>query len=366
MTASADRRFIGKKITDLPTPCALVDEAALEHNLNLMADYFARRQCKLRPHFKSHKCVTLAKKQLAAGSAVGITCAKLSEAEVLVAGGVCDVLIANQVVGPDKAERLAQLLRRATVRVCVDAEKNVLELARAAEAGGVEIGCLVEVDIGMGRCGVPPGDPALKLARFIERTRGVRLDGLQGYEGHLVFLSEEEGRTKAVTDSINLLTDTAQFIRAAGLPVNIVSGGGTGTYDVTGSIEGMNEVQAGSYALMDSWYASIRPEFRNALTVLATVISAPRPGRATLDVGVKGVGAEFGPPLLADRPEAQIKKFRTEEHTVVHNIRADVGEKLRLIPSHGCTTCNLHRRLFIHRDNIVTDVWPVEGSGCLE
>ena len=366
MTLSADRRFIGNRITDLTTPCALVDEAALEHNLNFMADYFARRPCKLRPHFKSHKCVALAKKQLASGSAVGITCAKLSEAEVVVAGGVRDVLIANQVVGAHKAQRLAQLLRRATVRVCVDSEKNILELARAAEAAGVEIGCLVEVDIGMGRCGVLPGHPALQLARFTDRTKGVRLDGLQGYEGHIIFLSEEEGRTKAVTDSISLLMDTAQVIRATGLTVNIVSGGGTGTYDVTGNIQGMNELQAGSYALMDSRYAAIRPEFRNALTVLTTVISVPRPGRATLDVGAKGVGAEFGPPLVADHPDAEIKKFRSEEHTTVDSIHAAIGEKLRLIPSHGCTTCNLHRRLFVHRDGMVTDVWAVEGSGCLE
>jgi len=366
MTDAYARQWIGLPVEELNTPCALVDLDALDFNLKYMADYFVDRRAKLRPHFKSHKCVTLARRQLAAGSAVGITCAKLSEAEVLVAGGVTDALIANQVVGARKAERLAELVGKANARVCVECESNILELAEAGRAAGVEIGCLIEVDIGMKRCGAPPGEATLELARLLDRTDGARFDGLQGFEGHIIFTSEEDGRQEIVSRSIGLMVETRRLIEKSGLPVRIVSGGGSGTYDIVGNIEGVDEVQVGSYALLDCWYKRVRPEFRNALSVLATVISVPDEGRATLDVGVKGVGAEFGPPLVADRPEAEIKMFRSEEHTMIHHIRARVGDKVRLIPSHGCTTCNLHRRLFVHRDGVIVDVWPIEGAGCLE
>ena len=176
--------FIGKPVSALPTPALVVDMEALDHNLKALADYFASRRAKLRPHFKSHKCVTLARRQLESGSAVGITCAKLAEAEMLVADGVKDVLVANQVVGAPKAQRLAALNRGAAVRSAVDSAVNVAELGAAALDAGVIIGVLIEVDIGMRRCGVPPGEPAVALARTIQNTRGLRFDGLQAYEGH--------------------------------------------------------------------------------------------------------------------------------------------------------------------------------------
>src|ERR1035438_7206753 len=209
---------------------------------------------KLRPHFKSHKCVTLARRQLESGSAVGITCAKLAEAEMLVAGGVKDVLGANQVVGAPKAQRLAALNRGAAVRSAVDSAVNVAELGAAALDAGVIIGVLIEVDIGMRRCGVPPGEPAVALARTIQNTRGLRFDGLQAYEGHLVTLPNFEERRQKVTEAMHPLLQTRQSLQAADLPCQIVSGGGTGTYDITGNLEVFDEVQAGSYALMDNSY----------------------------------------------------------------------------------------------------------------
>jgi len=356
--------YVGKSIDELTTPALIVEADALEHNLRLLADYFGERHCKLRPHFKSHKCVSLAKRQIAAGNCVGITAAKLSEAEVLVAGGVDDVLIANQIVGERKAERVAALTRQATVRTVVDSELNVAQLADAARVAETEIGILVEVDIGMSRCGVAPGDATLGLARLVHTTPGVRLDGLQGFEGHIVLRDDADERRRICIESMELLVGMRAALADAGLPCPIVSGGGTGTYDVTGNVEGIDEMQAGSYALMDACYAKVRPEFRRALSVLSTVVSA-RSDVIVGDVGLKGIGSDFGFPLIAGHPEAEVL-YVAEEHLPIRNVPAAVGDRLRVIPTHGCTTCNLHRRMWIVRDDVIEDVWPIEGSGCLE
>jgi D-serine deaminase-like pyridoxal phosphate-dependent protein len=162
--------------------------------------------------------------------------------------------------------------------------------------------------------------------------------------------------------------DTRRLIEAAGLPVRVLSGGGTGTYDMSGIMDGVDEVQAGTYALMDHYYAQRRPEFAIALSVIATVISSNGSDHAVLDVGVKGVGAEFGVPVLADRPEDVIPRFESEEHTSVKvsGRPLKIGDRTRLVPSHVCTTCNLHRRIYAVRGGMVEDVWAIEGSGCLE
>jgi D-serine deaminase-like pyridoxal phosphate-dependent protein len=356
--------YIGRPVDALPTPALVVDVDGLDANLRRLAGYFAGRPAKLRPHFKSHKCVTLARRQLAAGSAVGITCAKLAEAEVLVAGEVADVLIANQVVGAGKAQRLAALNRRATVRCAVDSPANVTELGAAAEALGVEIGVLVEVDLGMKRCGVAPGAPTLDLARQVAMTSGLRFDGLQGYEGHLVTLPDLDERRRRTTEAMAELVQCRGMLAAAGLPCHIVSGGGTGTYDITGTVAGIDEIQAGTYALMDAAYQRIRPEFGCCRWVEATIISAAE-GRAVADVGVKGMGCEFGPPRVLGFPAAEVP-YVAEEHTPLRNVTACVGQHVRIVPSHGCTTNNLHRRLWVARQDTIEDVWPIEASGCLE
>jgi D-serine deaminase-like pyridoxal phosphate-dependent protein len=358
------RSLLGREVDALTTPALMVEADTLEHNLKLMAEYFGQRACKLRPHYKSHKCNALAQRQLDAGGAVGITAAKLSEAEVLVAGGITDVLIANQVVGPDKARRVAELNRQGLVRVAVDSQHNVAELGNAAAAAGVDIGVLVEVDIGMNRCGVAAGEPTLELARQVHETEGLRLDGLQGFEGHLVLVADAADRSARTRESIELLVSQRGVLEDAGLPCPIVSGGGTGTYDVTGNIPGMDEMQAGTYALMDAHYHKVRPEFQCALSVLATVISA-RGRTIVADVGLKGVGSDFGFPEIAGQPDATVL-YVAEEHLPIENVSASVGDRIRVVPTHGCTTCNLHRRMWIVRDNIIEDVWPINASGCLE
>jgi D-serine deaminase-like pyridoxal phosphate-dependent protein len=350
------------------TPALLLDADALEANLQRMASFFVRRHCKLRPHFKSHKCTTIARLQMKAG-AVGITCAKLGEAEAVADAGIRNILIANQIVGPIKIRRLIELCRRADPVVLVDSSDNVKSLSEGASAAGVSIGVLVEVDVGMGRCGVAPAQPTLDLARVVASSAGLRFEGLQGYEGHCVDLRDETERINKTRQSLKMLVETRRLIERSGLRVNIVSGGGTGTYTITGDCEGVDEVQAGSYAAMDWWYGDIRPEFKQAMSILATVISRPNPGLVVIDVGRKGCGAEWGAPRVKNLPGSKVAGFGSEEHmkiAVPQDSTIRVGERLEIIPSHGCTTSNLYSEFTVHRAGLVTDKWPIEGRGKLQ
>jgi D-serine deaminase-like pyridoxal phosphate-dependent protein len=356
---------IGCVVEDLDTPTLLLDRAASDRNLAKMATFFRDRPSKLRPHFKNHKCVTLAKRQMLAG-AVGMTCAKLGEAEVLVENGFRDVLIANQVVGQVKIERLVKLAGKARVSVAVDHIDHAQAISQAAASAGVVVPMLIEVDIGMGRCGLPPGDPVLELARNLIGLPGIQLAGLQAYEGHLVNVLDRDQRRKQSREAMQRAVDTRRLLESHGISVSCVSGCSSATYDSTGVLEGVDEIQAGTYATMDRQYHRLAPEFEIALSILVRVISRPGRSKAVLDVGVKGAGAEFGVPGLRDYPNVEIPFFLAEEHVVVNQAPDwPIGTPLHLIPSHACTTCNLYRELVVHEDGRVVDVWPIEASGKL-
>lgn len=348
---------------DLDTPALVLDLDALEANIAYMADFMAGVTAKLRPHSKTHKCAEIARRQVAAG-AVGITCAKLGEAEAL-APVAPDILIANQIVGPTKIGRLVQLRRSTDVMVAVDDPGNIDDLSAAAVAVGVTLRVLVEVDTGMSRCGVGTGEEALKLARRIDTAPGLIFSGLQGYEGHAVMLPEAEARRAAAEKAMAKLTGVRSFIEKSGLPVAIVSGGGTGTYKYSAVYPGVDEIQAGSYATMDARYGGLMPEFRPALSVLATVISKPCPDRVIADAGLKSITPEFGmPPVL--KPESLTTAKLSEEHGTHDGPGAanlHLGDKIVLQPSHGCTTINLYDRYFVVRSEKVVDVWPIDARG---
>ncbi len=357
------KNFIGKNVNELTTPAIVADEKIIAHNIDFMANYFKDSACKLRPHFKSHKCVTLAKKQLEHENTIGITCAKLSEAEQLVWGGIDDVLIANQIIGMDKALRLAELNKKAKVRVAVDSVIGIEQLDKAAQQIGVSIGVLVEVDIGMNRGGVKPGQETMDMVEIIASKKGLTFDGLQSYEGHIVVLEDYDERKRLVTQDMQPLLETKRMLKEKGYS-DLISAGGTGSYDITGKIEGIDELQVGSYILMDSAYKKIRPEFLIARYILTSVISK-RENTITTDVGLKGMGNEYGIPELVGYPKAE-NLYVSEEHTVFQNVDVNIGDKLRMIPPHGCTTNNLYPYMWITRDDIIVDVWPIEGRGCLE
>lgn len=352
----------------IDTPALLLDVDALQANIDRMAAYFAQRHCKLRPHFKSHKCTAIAKLQMKAG-AVGITCAKLGEAEVIADAGIRDILIANQIVGPLKIARLVELCRRADPMVAVDSADNVKMLSKMAADARVTIRVLIEVDAGMDRCGVQPGQPALDLARLVVALPGLRFEGLQAYEGHCVDMPDLVERTKQAQAGFKLVVDTRRLIERSGLPVNIVSGGGTGTYTITGVYEGVDELQAGSYAAMDWAYGDVRPEFKNAMSILAIVISRPRPGLVVIDVGRKGAGSEWGVPRVKDLPGCKLIGNGSEEHfkiAVPDDSPLKVGDRVQVIPSHGCSTSNLYAEFVVHRNGAVIGRWPIEGRGKLQ
>jgi D-serine deaminase-like pyridoxal phosphate-dependent protein len=360
------RDLIGSRVEDLDTPALVLDWPACQRNLRRMAAFFDGRSCRLRPHFKNHKCPELARRQLEAGNCAGFTCAKLGEAEVLASRGFHDLLVANQVVGPRKIARLVELARQIHIQVAVDDAEQARAISQAASAAGVTVGVLVEIDIGMGRCGLAPGQPVLDLATALGRMPGVRFEGLQAYEGHAVYTNDFERRAELVRAAMARAVETRRLLENHGIAVGVLSGGSSSTYRITGQIEGVDEIQAGTYATMDWRYAEMVPEFEIALSVACRVISK-RPGVAVLDVGLKGAGCEFGPARIQDHPEVEISPLLAEEHCIVRNAPGQwrVGDFVQLLPSHACTTCNLYRQLCVREGGRVADVWPIEGSGKL-
>lgn len=354
--------ILSESLAALDSPQLLIDLDVVDANLSRMLGAFRDQAVGVRVHFKSLKCAGLARYLVAKG-VQSFLCAKLSEAEVLADAGMTDLFIANQIVGPRKLRRLAELARRASVSVCVDDPGNVEELSRAAVAGGVEIGVLVEVDIGMGRCGVEPGEPALALARWVHTRPGLRFLGVQGYDGHLQLLADPAVRRAKCLEGVEQLLATRQRIEEGGIPVTVVTGGGTGTWEFVGSYGGVTEIQPGSFILMDDAYHAVRPEFGCALSILATVISR-RPQWYVVDAGSKAISRDFGMPVIKDRPHDRVVKL-SEEHTKVETDDAavQIGQRVEVIPTHCCATMNLHRHCVAVRQGRVETLWPIEASG---
>ena len=320
------------------------------------------RGVNVRTHFKSLKCGGLARYIKDHGGATFL-CAKLNEAEVLADTGITDILLANQIVSPKKMERLANLARRVQLRVCVDQADNIDQLSRAMSAAGATLGVLVEVDIGMARCGVLPGEAAVPLAQRIHKSPGLRFDGLQGYDGHLQLLADVGERRAKCVQALEQLVGTRRLIEKAGIPVRIVTGAGTGTWEFVAGYDGVTEIQPGSFVLMDCAYHAVRSEFGCALSILAMVLSA-RPKWYVLDAGSKAISKDFGMPMIKGLPAEKVTRL-SEEHTKVEcdPVTARVGEQREVIPAHCCATMNLHRQCLGVRRGKVETVWPIEASG---
>ncbi|MDE2727353.1 MAG: alanine racemase, partial [Gemmatimonadota bacterium] len=244
---------IGTRKADLDTPVLWVDLDRLENNIRTVGHRLKEAGVDWRPHIKGVKIPAIAHMLLKAG-AIGVTCAKLGEAEVMAAGGVEDVLIANQVVGPPKYIRLARLCRQADVKVAVDSDATLEELGRTAVETGVEVGVLVELNTGMERAGVRPGEPVVELARKVHQTPGLRFRGVMAWEGHACVDEDSDWKHGEIRRAVGDLVDSAQRCRAAGLPCDIVSGGGSGTLSVTPDLEGITEIQAGGAIFNDVMY----------------------------------------------------------------------------------------------------------------
>lgn len=355
---------LGRSKWELDTPVLCVDADRLERNIARMGAYFEARVAKLRPHSKTHKCPVIGWMQIRAG-AIGLTCAKLNEAEAMARAGIRDLLIANEVVGADKIARLVSLASYSDVMVAVDDLQNAQELSAAANAKGLRVRVLMEVDIGMHRCGVLPGDASLSLARQLVKLPGVRLEGLFGYEGHTVMIPGMDQRRRAAEEALGQLVGVRGQLERDGIPVHIVSAGGTGTYEITGNYAGITEVEAGSYVTMDGRYQEAGADFELALTAVARAMSVSGADRAIIDAGHKTLTSEFGTPRLL-RPDGWKLDRLAEEHAWLRReggAPLHRGDRVEILPSHGCTTINLHDALWVTRKDVLEAVWPVSARG---
>ena len=363
---------IGIALDEVDTPALVLDLDALERNLQRMADAVKGSGVRLRPHAKSHKCAEIARAQIAAG-AVGVCCQKVSEAEALVAGGVADVLVTNEIVGKQKLARLARLVRQAKVGVLADDAGNVADLDAAARAEGVRIEVLVEIDVGAHRCGIEPGEPALALARRIAASRNLRFAGLHAYHGSAQHVRDPAQRRAAIAAAAEKATLTKTLIESAGIACETVTGAGTGTFMLESASRVYNEIQPGSYVFMDADYnrnvwEEGWPRFEQSLFVLATVMSAPAPDRAVLDAGLKASSVDSGLPQVHERPGVEYAKA-SDEHGVLKisagTMAPTLGEKLLLVPGHCDPTVNLYNWFVCVRKRKVEALWPVTARGAV-
>jgi len=356
---------VGLDKRELDTPALWVDLDTLAHNIHDLAGTFAEAGVRWRPHVKGIKVPAIAHQALAAG-ALGVTCAKLGEAEVMVAAGITDILIANQVAGPKKVSRLVHLRQQADVKVAVDDAANVAELGRAAATRGVKLGVVVEVDIGLQRAGVSPGQEVLALSRAVHNTPGLCYEGLMGWEGHARAEADLDKRRPVIEEAIDLLVQSAELVRGDGLPVRIVSAGGTGTYHVTAFQPGVTEIQAGGAIFGDiasrDWGVDTAP----CLFVRTMVTSRPAPDRIILDAGFKALPAWHNTPEPVGLPGVQSLRMSAEHGTVTlirPNTGVQVGDAFDFVVGYGDETVCLHDRLYGIRDGTVEVVWAIEGRG---
>jgi 3-hydroxy-D-aspartate aldolase len=363
---------IGGPVAAIDTPALLVDHDALGRNIERMAEFGRTAGVGIRPHAKTHKTSVIAHMQVAAG-AVGQCAQKVGEAEILVAGGVKDVLVANEVVGPAKLHRLATLARQSRITVAVDHPDAVSALAEAARHHDVSLGVVVDVDVGLGRCGVLPGD-AVELGQHVSQLQGVELRGLQGYHGAIQHVHGYGQRAEAARAASAQLQAAVDAFQQAGLATEVITGAGSGTYEVQGSSGLFTEIQPGSYIFMDRQYCEVGgrtgevyEDFEPALFVLATVMSTPAADRVVLDAGYKALSNDAGPALLLDKP-GWTYTYGGDEHGIIKRAGSAaasmaLGEKVRVQPSHCDTTINLYDRYHVYSGDELIAIWPIAARG---
>jgi len=354
---------IGRSRHDLTTPALILDLDIARRNIANMAEYMRTVPAKLRPHVKVHKSPELARMQMEAGESIGITTATIWEAVVMARGGIDDILIANEVVGAEKIHALAELGRSTRMTVAIDDPQNAADLSAAALKAGSVLGVLIDLDVGMERCGVRTREEALRLAEHVSKLRGLRLEGMMGYEGHCMLEPDPDLRLQKAHAAMHKLVDAVDFLAHAGFESKVISAGGTGTYNITGAHPRVTELQAGSYVVMDAFHSQLVPGFPAALTVLATVISR-QGNRAVLDSGRKTIGSELGLPRVKDLPATTAAI--AEEHLLVDvdpGYSLKVGDRVEVISGYGPTTVNLHDVYYVVENDVVTQIWPIQTRG---
>jgi 3-hydroxy-D-aspartate aldolase len=362
---------VGMTLENVSTPALVVDLDAFERNVRKMGRVAKTMGVRHRAHAKTHKSVDIARFQIDEGGACGICCQKVSEAEAMVAGGIGDVLVSNQVVDPGKIDRLARLAARARILVCVDDSGNVDELSAAAARHGTTLECLVEIDVGAGRCGVEWGRAAVELGRKIDQAPGLRFSGLQAYHGAAQHVRIFDERKAKIDAAIRQVSDTVEMLKAAGLACPIIGGAGTGTYHFEGASGLYNELQCGSYIFMDADYQRVKDEtgqpiseFENSLFILTSIMSHAKADIAICDAGLKSLSVDSGLPVVHGRDDLSYTKC-SDEHGVISdpNGALKLNDRLLLVPGHCDPTCNLHDWYVGLRNGNVERLWPITARG---
>jgi D-serine deaminase-like pyridoxal phosphate-dependent protein len=349
-------------LREIDTPALLLDLDAMERNLAKMARFFSAGRTRLRPHYKNHKCPVLARRQMEAG-AIGMTCATLSEAEALIANGVTDILISSEVAGDRKIGRFIDLARQVDIKAVVDNPKAAAALGAAGREKGCRPGVLMDVNVGQNRTGVRPGEPALELARKV-LAEGLRLRGLMGYEGHVAHQVEGPQKEAAYDLAMGTVMQCRCLLEENGIPIEIVSTGGTGTHHLTPRFPGITEFQAGSYIVMDTEYTSTCNDFERALTVLGTVISKAEGERVVVDAGLKSISGEHGLPVVKARDGLRLRRLNAE-HGIIDildpSVPVEVGDIIEIWVYYSDATVNLHERMYGIRNGEVEEVLKLLG-----
>ena len=362
-------------VSEIDTPALVVDLDIMERNLARVADYAREHNLRLRPHTKTHKSIRLARRQIALGAA-GLTVAKVGEAEIMLGAEPEDVLVAYPIIGHSKLARLVEVARRTWVTVALDNAFAARQLSDAARAAQVEIGVLAEVDVGLGRVGVAPGEALLQLAQTMEKLPHLRFEGITFYPGQIKSLDESglEGLQRVSEITRAVLED----FRKAGIETRIVSGGSTPTLFHSHQVYGLTEIRPGTYVFNDlNTVRSGACAMEDcAAWILATVVSTARPGHMIIDGGSKTFSSDrlansaevtFG--HLVEAPGARFHKMN-EEHGFIDVTHAErefpVGDRVRVIPNHICVAMNLHERVYGIRGETVEEIWTVDGRGKLQ
>ena len=366
---------VGMRLDEVDTPALVLELDAFESNLKRLADCVAGR-VRVRAHAKTHKCPEIARRQVAAG-AVGVCCQKVSEAEAMVEGGIADVLVSNEVVGARKLERLAALAKRARLGVCADNEDNVRQLQAAMQRAGARIDAYIELEVGMHRCGIAPGEPAVALARAIAASPNLRFAGIQAYHGRAQHIRSVEERRAVITNACLHVKQTKTLLKEAGIECPVVTGAGSGTFMFEVELGAWDEIQPGSYVFMDADYARNEwapplPRFEHSLFVLATVMSRPAPALAIVDAGLKASSVDSGMPGLWQRPGLAYTRASDEHGCIEPATGATSGavlpaleEKLLLVPGHCDPTVNLYDWYVCVRRGVVEALWPIAARGAV-
>jgi len=349
---------------DIPTPALVLNYDIMQKNIETMAKFAIENNINHRPHVKTHKCPIIGHMQLKAGCK-GITVAKVGEAEVFSQCGFDDIFIANQVIDPTHMDRLAKLSKYIKIRCAVDSKKNILELNRIALKNNATVEVFLDVNLGLGRSGVEPGDFALEMANFIKKTEKLELKGLFGYEGHLTPMKNLEQKEIMANECYKKIVDTRDLLNENGFSINEISTSGSGTYMYAAKYDGITEIRPGTYIFSDEHLSMINPDFDYAVTILGTIQNQTGKKEFTTDAGAKAIATGDGKPVFKDFPKSKIRVMN-EEHTQFKALGAgdlEIGQKIEFIPAHICTSINLHDYIHVVKENEYIGRWEILARG---